>query len=170
MSDISQIAPEVMNVVTNLADLSQDQIDKQKVEGFLENLIGEYGWLLLIAVITIMAKDMIMNFAQGILVFMGNNFNNDDIIYISGRQARIVRVGIRNTVFYMTDRKTKMLVPNEQLKQLTIEKTLPKNGGEPYLPKASDPSFVGWEEVPINPPPMQVEVVEKPARRTRSKK
>ena len=113
---------------------------------------------------------MIMNFAQGILVFMGNNFNNDDIIYISGRQARIVRVGIRNTVFYMTDRKTKMLVPNEQLKQLTIEKTLPKNGGEPYLPKASDPSFISWEEVPINPPPMQVEVVEKPTRRTRSKK
>ena len=34
MSDISQIAPEVMNVATNLADLSQGQIDKQKVEGF----------------------------------------------------------------------------------------------------------------------------------------
>jgi len=170
MSDISQIAPEVINAATNLVNLSEGQIDKQKVEGFLENLIGEYGWLLLIAIITIMAKDMIMNFAQGILVFMGNNFNNDDIIYISGRQARIVRVGIRNTVFYMTDRKTKMLVPNEQLKQLTIEKTLPKNGGEPYLPKASDPSFVGWEEVPINPPPMQVEVVDKPTRRTRSKK
>ena len=170
MSDISQIAPEVINVATNLPDLSQGHLDKQKVEGLLENLVGEYGWLLLIAIVTIMAKDMIMNLAQGLLVFMGNNFNNDDIIYISGRQARIVRVGIRNTVFYMTDRKTKMLVPNEQLKQLTIEKTLPKNGGDAYLPKASDPSFIGWEEVPGNPPPMQVEVVEKPTRRTRSKK
>ena len=170
MSDISQIAPEVINVATNLPDLSQGHLDKQKVEGFLENLVGEYGWLLLIAIVTIMAKDMIMNLAQGLLVFMGNNFNNDDIIYISGRQARIVRVGIRNTVFYMTDRKTKMLVPNEQLKQLTIEKTLPKNGGDAYLPKASDPSFIGWEEVPVNPPPMQVQVVEKPTRRTRSKK
>ena len=108
-----------------------------------------------------MAKDMIMNFVQGVLVFMGNDFNNDDIIYISGRQARIVRVGIRNTVFYMTDRRSKMLVPNEQLKQLTIEKTLPKNGGEPYLPKAGDPGFVGWEEVPLERQPMQVEVVEK---------
>ena len=93
------------------------------------------------------------------------DFNNDDIIYISGRQARIVRVGIRNTVFYMLDRKTKMLVPNEQLKQLTIEKTLPKNGGAPYLPKGCDPNFVGTKEVPIEPPPMQVEVVSKTTSR-----
>jgi hypothetical protein len=113
---------------------------------------------------------MIMNFVQGILVFMGNDFNNDDIIYISGRQARIVRVGIRNTVFYMLDRKTKMLVPNEQLKQLTIEKTLPKNGGIPYLPKGSDPDFVGTEEVPISAPPMQVEVVTKPTTQKSIKK
>jgi len=170
MEEITNAIPQLVNLSTNLNQLSDGGMNKENVEGFLESLIGEYGWLLLIAVMTIMAKDMIMNFAQGILVFMGNNFNNDDIIYISGRQARIVRVGIRNTVFYMTDRKTKMLVPNEQLKQLTIEKTLPKNGGEPYLPKASDPGFIGWEEVPVNPPPMQVEVVDKPTRRTRSKK
>ena len=169
MNEVTNAIPEAVNLVNEFSQLTTGEIDKEKVEGFLEGLIGEYGWLLLIAIITIMAKDMIMNFAQGILVFMGNNFNNDDIIYISGRQARIVRVGIRNTVFYMTDRKTKMLVPNEQLKQLTIEKTLPKNGGEPYLPKASDPGFVGWEEVPINTPPMQVEVVSK-ATSPRTKK
>ena len=112
MNEISEIVPEAVNLATNLTNLSPGQIDKENVEGFLESLIGEYGWLLLIALLTIMAKDMIMNFAQGLLVFMGNDFNNDDIIYISGRQARIVRVGIRNTVFYMLDRKTKMLVPN----------------------------------------------------------
>ena len=164
MNEVTNIAPsEIVNVIG-------EGISKEQAETFAQQMVGDYGWLLLVAIITIMAKDMIMNFVQGVLVFMGNDFNNDDIIYISGRQARIVRVGIRNTVFYMTDRKTKMLVPNEQLKQLTIEKTLPKNGGEPYLPKASDPSFIGWEEVPINPPPMQVEVVDKPTRRTRSKK
>ena len=41
----------------------------------------------------------------------------------------------------MTDRKSKMVVPNEQLKELTIEKTLPQNGREPYLPKGGDPEF-----------------------------
>ena len=74
MSDISEIVPEVISVATNLADLPQGEINKKNMEGLLESLIGEYGWLLLIAVVTIMAKDMIINFAQGILVFMGNNF------------------------------------------------------------------------------------------------
>ena len=105
--------------------------------------------------------------AKGFLV---NDFNNDDIIYISGRQARIVRVGIRNTVFYMSDRRSKMLVPNEQLKHLTIEKALPKNGGQPYLPKASDPGFVGWEEVPLPPAPTQIEVIEKADKLKRPRK
>ena len=57
-------------------------------------------------------------------IFMGNDFNNDDIIYISGREARIVRVGMTKTVFYMKDRGTKMIVPNEKLKNLTLEKRL----------------------------------------------
>ena len=163
MNEVTNIAPsEIVNVIG-------EGISKEQAETFAQQMVGDYSWLLLVAIITIMAKDMIMNFVQGVLVFMGNDFNNDDIIYISGRQARIVRVGIRNTVFYMTDRRSKMLVPNEQLKQLTIEKTLPKNGGEPYLPKASDPGFVGWEEVPLVQPPMKVEVVERESKRTTRK-
>ena len=163
MNEVTNIAPsEIVNVIG-------EGISKEQAETFAQQMVGDYSWLLLVAIITIMAKDMIMNFVQGVLVFMGNDFNNDDIIYISGRQARIVRVGIRNTVFYMTDRRSKMLVPNEQLKQLTIEKTLPKNGGEPYLPKASDPGFVGWEEVPLVQPPMKVEVVERESKRATRK-
>ena len=164
MNGTTNITPsEIVNVIG-------EGISKEQAETFAQQMVGDYGWLLLVAIITIMAKDMIMNFVQGVLVFMGNDFNNDDIIYISGRQARIVRVGIRNTVFYMTDRRTKMLVPNEQLKLLTIEKRLPKNGGEPYLAKGSDSNFMGFEEVPIAPSPVQVEVVEAPSppsKRTR---
>ena len=67
----------------------------------------------------------IKNFMMRIIVNPNHtNFNNDDIIYISGREARIVRVGITKTVFYMTDRGTKMIVPNEKLKDLTMEKIL----------------------------------------------
>ena len=127
----------------------------------IEHMMGKYGWFALFAFCALLFKDAVHKAAEGFMVWIGSDFSNDDILYISGRQARIVRVGIRNTVFYMTDRRSKMLVPNEQLKQLTIEKTLPKNGGEPYLPKAGDPGFVGWEEVPLERQPMQVEVVEK---------
>ena len=38
----------------------------------------------------------------------------------------------------MTDRGTKMIVPNEKLSSLTIEKKLPRNGGSPYLSKETE--------------------------------
>ena len=99
-------------------------IEKEEVQGFVEGLIGEYGWLLLIAIATILAKDMIMNFVQGLLVFVGNDFNNDDIIYISGRQARIVRVGIKSTTFYFPDASTKKTVSNATFTGLDIERKI----------------------------------------------
>ena len=43
----------------------------------------------------------------------------------------------------MTDRKTKMIVPNDRLKLLVVEKTLPKNGGFSYLYKGGE---AGYEE------------------------
>ena len=136
---------ELLNNITNLVNtnvLNQLQsFDKSQAENIAKTLFSEYGWLFAAGVAVILVKDVMMNFAKGILIFYGSHFNKDDIIYISGRQARIVRVGLTTTTFYMTDRKTKMVVPNEQLKQLTIEKTLPLNGGSPYLPKGSDPEF-----------------------------
>ena len=43
----------------------------------------------------------------------------------------------------MTDRGTKMIVPNDRLKLLIIEKKLPLNGGFHYLHKGGEP---GYEE------------------------
>ena len=75
------------------------------------------------------------------MVWIGSDFANDDILYISGRQARIVRVGLLKTIFYMSDRGTKMIVPNDRLKLLVVEKQLPKNGSYPYLYKAGEPGY-----------------------------
>ena len=138
-----------MESLTNLTNLLNDtnlvnqlsSLQPNEVENIAKNLFSQYGWMFAAGVAVFLIKDVMMNFAKGIIVFYGSHFNNDDIIYISGRQARIVRVGITSTTFYMTDRKSKMVVPNEQLKELTIEKTLPLNGGDPYLPKGGDPDF-----------------------------
>jgi hypothetical protein len=154
MNELTNAIPQLVN----LAD--QGGMTPEQMEHMAQDLVGQYGWFVLAALGAILAKDMIINFAQALLVFMGSDFNNDDIIYISGRQARIVRVGIRTTCFYMTDRASKMVVPNEQLKQLTIEKKLMQNGKVPYLPTGGDPGYIGTEEVPIPPSPMEVKVVE----------
>lgn len=124
-------------------------LDQANLERLAEQAVGHYGWLLLAAFAALMGKDVLVNFVQGLIVYWGSDFENDEILYISGRQARVIRLGLTSTTFFMTDRETKMLVPNSQLKQLTIEKKLPENGGECYLPKGSE----------INP--VRVEVTKK---------
>ena len=113
-------------------------IDVAHLERVAEQAVGHYGWLLIAAFVALMGKDILFNFAQGLIVYWGSDFENDEILYISGRQARVIRLGLTSTTFFMTDRETKMIVPNCQLKQLTIEKKLPLNGGDCYLPKGSE--------------------------------
>ena len=95
-----------------------------QAQSLMEQFIGHYGWIAVTFAMGFFFKESIINMIQGMQIFMGNDFNNDDIIYISGREARIVRVGMTKTVFYMKDRGTKMVVPNEKLKNLTLEKRL----------------------------------------------
>ncbi len=113
-------------------------LDQAAAQQIAENAIGHYGWLLAAAFVALMGKDVLYNFVQGLLIYWGSSFVVDEVMYISGRQARVIRLGITSCTFFMEDRKTKMIVPCSQLKQLTIEKKLPLNGGEVYLPKGSE--------------------------------
>ena len=107
----------------------------------IEHMMGKYGWFALFAFMALLGKDALHKAAEGFMVWMGSDFANDDILYISGRQARIVRVGLLKTIFYMSDRGTKMIVPNDRLKLLVVEKQLPKNGSYPYLYKAGEAGY-----------------------------
>ena len=84
----------------------------------IENLIGEYGWLFLAGIIT--------------LLFLGNDYNEDDVVEIDGSPGRIIRVGIWKTVFFIYHivngrivGGSKLVVANSKLKDLKIEKPLP---------------------------------------------
>ncbi len=46
----------------------------------------------------------------------------------------------------MSDRGTKMIIPNTQLKALTIEKKLQQNGDTDYLPKETELPGGGYGE------------------------
>ena len=102
--------------------------DIKIIEEAAKKLVGHYGWIFVVGFLTFFFKDLINSTVQGLLIMLGNDMNNDDILYISGRKARVVRVGFRKTIFYMEDRHTKMIVPNDKLQNLTIEKSLPTNG------------------------------------------
>ena len=115
----------------------------QELEKIAQQLIGSYGWMAFGAFAMFFFKDLIQSIAEGVSLMMGNDINQDDVIYISGRKARVVRVGLRKTIFYMRDRGTKMIIPNTQLKKLTLEKKLMHNGHHPeengsYLKKSTE--------------------------------
>ena len=115
----------------------------QQIEQVAQQLIGSYGWMVFGAFAAFFFKDLIQSIGEGVSLMMGNDINPDDVIYISGRKARVVRVGLRKTIFYMRDRGTKMIIPNTQLKKLTLEKKLTHNGQHPtenefYLKKSTE--------------------------------
>ena len=102
-------------------------------EEVAKTIIGEYGWLVFVGFVTVLFKDVIHNAAQALMVFVGNDYNADDIVYVGTdeKPARIVRVGLWKTTFYMKQGNKwaiKMVVPNEQLKGMVIKTKLPENG------------------------------------------
>lgn len=112
----------------------------QQIENVIQSnisvLLGEYGWMFLAALVILFFKTTIESVLAGLLVFVGNDYNNDDIIILDGRPGRIVRVSMWKTTFYLytiktgTDGKkfvsggTKLIVENDKLKDLKLEKPL----------------------------------------------
>ena len=120
--------------------------DVQQLEQVAQRLIGSYGWMAFGAFEMFFFKESIQSLVEGLQLMMGTDINSDDVIYISGRKSRVVRVGLRKTIFYMSDRGTKMIIPNTQLKALTIEKKLQQNGDHDYLPKETEEPGGGYGE------------------------
>ena len=120
--------------------------DVQQLEQVAQRLIGSYGWMAFGAFAMFFFKESIQSLVEGLQLMMGTDINSDDVIYISGRKSRVVRVGLRKTIFYMTDRGTKMIIPNTQLKALTLEKKLQQNGDHDYIPKETEEPGGGYGE------------------------
>ena len=60
----------------------------------IENLIGEYGWLLLSGILVLLFQSTIQEAVDGIMIFLGNDYNEDDVVEVDGAPGRIVRVGM----------------------------------------------------------------------------
>jgi len=101
-------------------------------KSLIENLIGEYGWLFLTGIIALLFQSTIQEAVDGLMVFLGNDYNEDDVVEVDGEPGRIVRVGIWKTVFFIYHivggkivGGSKLVVANSKLKDLKIEKPLP---------------------------------------------
>lgn len=103
-----------------------------ELQKILETFIGEWGWMLVAALVTIAFKDGISKLWNGLLFLYGNDFNVDDIVWINGtKRARIVRQSIYKTTFYVYDHQRKFVVPNDRIWSLHLEKELPEGKKSP---------------------------------------
>ena len=46
-----------------------------QAQGLVEGLIGQYGWLFLVGVATLIFQNTIREAVDGIMVFLGNDYN-----------------------------------------------------------------------------------------------
>ena len=98
----------------------------------LKLLINEYSSLLVTGVALLLFNNTITELVDGIMVFLGNDYNEDDVVEVDGSPGRIVRVGMWKTVFFIYHivggkivGGSKLVVANSKLKDLKIEKPLP---------------------------------------------
>ena len=105
---------------------------EEQIQDQVSLLIGKYGWLFIVGVLTLLFRSTIEKFVAGMMVFMGNDYNEDDVVEVDGKPGRIVRVGMWTTTFFTYDVRdgiivggAKLVVQNDKLKDLKIEKPLP---------------------------------------------
>ena len=122
----------------NATNLIETLGGKKAIEGMAQNLMGEYGLIVLGCFFMLLGKDLLSNVVQGLIIFIGNSWKNDEILYLNGRQARIVRKGFFSTCFFLPDRHTAMSIPNCNLKDCVVERMLPNGDLPEYLPKGNE--------------------------------
>jgi hypothetical protein len=131
----------VETVNTNVV---QQLSDPAVLEGVAQSLLGDWIWLFVAGVAVLLFREIIQEFAAGLGVYFSRQWAVDEIVYLNGRQARIARIGMVETTFYMGDRAvelgfagTVMKVRNTALRDITCEKIL-TNHVPSYLPKGGE--------------------------------
>ena len=104
---------------------------EQEVQSMVSELLGKYGWLFLVGVLTLLFRATIEKFVAGFIIFRGNDYNEDDVVEVDGKPGRIVRVGVWSTTFFTYDVRdgiivggAKLVIQNDKLKDIKIEKPL----------------------------------------------
>ena len=105
---------------------------EEQIQNQVSLLIGKYGWLFIVGVLTLLFRSTIEKLVAGFIIFRGNDYNEDDVVEVDGKPSRIVRVGMWSTTFFTYDVRdgiivggSKLVVQNIKLKDLKIEKPLP---------------------------------------------
>ena len=109
----------------------EDQLQEQ-----VSFFIGKWGWAAIALFALMVFRATLENILESLKIFWGKDLNTDDVVHLNGRPARVVRVGVWKTIFFVYDigcangqpyvkGGCKKAVQNDKLKDYEIEKPLP---------------------------------------------
>ena len=75
------------------------------MEEQISNYLGGQIWWILGLSFLFLVRNLIESAIQGLMVFWGDDLENDDVVFLEGVPARIIRVGISKSVFFVYDIK-----------------------------------------------------------------
>ena len=108
-------------------------ISENVLESTAQDMTGKYVWMFLAGLVILIFKSSIEKLAAALFMFIGSDYKEDDVVYVDGKPGRIVRVGLTKTVFFIYDvvdgkvvGGSKLVIQNERLAGLNIEKPLPQ--------------------------------------------
>jgi len=105
------------------------QSKEAQFEHIVSTILGDFGWLIIAAIFALTFKNTIQRIVEGMMFFFGGDYKVDDIVYVGGtKKVRISRKGLTKTTFYVYDTKRKLIIRNDRLPYLMLEKSLPQNG------------------------------------------
>ena len=58
----------------------ETEIQKQ-----VTTLLGDYGWLFFVGIIMLLFRSTVENVVAGLMVFIGNDYDEDDVIELDGK-------------------------------------------------------------------------------------
>ncbi len=115
-------------------DTNTVQVISEKVlESTAQDMTGKSVWMFLAGLVILIFKSSIEKLAAALFMFIGSDYKEDDVVYVDGKPGRIVRVVLTKTVFFIYDvvegkvvGGIKLVIQNERLAGLNIEKPLPQ--------------------------------------------
>ena len=75
------------------------------MEEQISNYIGGQVWWIVGLSFLFLVRNLIESAIQGVLVFIGSDYDTDDVVFLDGQPSRIIRVGIYKSVFFVYDIK-----------------------------------------------------------------
>ena len=103
------------------------EVDPAQLEKVIQSVAGYAAGLFVLACLVLLSRQAIENIVAGWIFKRSAELSYDQTCLLSGRPARLIRVGTFRTIFIMTDRFTKLIVPNSQLHELVLEVKLSKH-------------------------------------------